>query len=184
MVFNPEIKAILREAKIDESQGLLCLLAIFFNLEADTTISEEVLKRINITHIVEKDYSNGQLKWNIPLFEGGEAGSFDWVRDWMIPFKTYGGSQRAGVFKEVQQRMKEFFAKNPEFRKEDVYAARDSYFRTATPVGQFVKLPHKFIYEGMGVSKTSQLLMWCERLKENQNTADGSNPMAKGKIIT
>lgn len=136
-----------------------------------------------MTHIVEKDYTKDQIMWNVPLFEGMEAGAFDWVKDWMRPFKEIGGPARAGVFKEVVARMKDFFSNNPEYRKDDVFAARDLYFRTAKPVGEFVKLPHKFIYEGVGKAKTSQLLMWCERAKELNNVS-GNNPLMKGNLIT
>lgn len=183
MVFNPEVKAALREAKIDESQGLLCLLAFYHHLEADTMIGEEVLKKINMTHIVERDYTTKQIKWNMPLFEGTEAGAFDWVRDWMKPFGDIGGPARRGVFKEVVGRMKEFFTKNPEYRKEDVYLARDLYFRTTQPKAEFVKTPHKFIYEGIGGAKTSMLLMWCERVKEQKIGPNSANPLMKGNII-
>lgn len=183
MNFNPEVIDILREAKINKSQGLLCLLAIHFDLEADTIINEEVMKTINMTHIVEKDYNTNQLKWTIPLFENGEAGAFEWVTDWVKPFKDIGGPARAGVKKEIVARMKEFFTKNPEYRKEDVFKARDLYFTTVKPRGEMVKSPHKFIYEGMGLAKTSMLLLWCEKVKE-ANFNGGDNQFMRGKIVT
>ena len=183
MEINPEIKSILKGCNIDVQQGTLCLLAIYFNLDGTGVVSEDLMKKINFTKIAEKDYTSNTITWNVPLFVGQEAGAFDWVSEWMHPFGTIGTPARRGTAREVITRMKEWFSKNPEYRKEDVFAARDLYFITEKPVGGMVKTSHKFIYDGVGTMKVSQLLLWCERAKELKDTDKGTNPLMRGKII-
>lgn len=183
MEINPEIKSILKSCKVHVDYGMLYLLAVYYNLDAKGAIPEEVFRKVNLTKIFDKDYTSNTIKWNIPLFAGQESGSFDWVKEWMHPFGTIGTPARGGTVKEVITRMKEWFAKNPEYRKDDVFAARDLYFRTEKPVGAMVKTSHKFIYDGVGTMKTSMLLFWCERVKELGNTKSTTNPLMKGKIM-
>lgn len=183
MEINPDIKAILKGCKIDYNQGTLCLLAIYFNLDADKIIPDALLKQINLTKIIEKDYTSNTIVWNIPLFVGQEGGSFDWVQEWMHPFGAIGGPSRKGTTREVITRMKAWFAKHPEYRKDDVFAARDLYFRTEQPKGQFVKTSHKFISEGTGPMEVSLLLLWCERNKELANTNSSTNTLMRGKLM-
>ena len=183
MEFNPDVLELLDEYKIDRDTGLLCLLAFHFDLSAETTISEEVLKKINLTKIVDKDYESETIKWNIPLFGSSANDPFDWVGDWMEPFGKRNPA-RKGVKKEVIARMKKWFATNPEYRKEDVFAARDLYFRTQNPDAKVIKTSHKFIKEGAGAESTSMLLMWCEKLKELQSKPNQTaNSLAKGTIM-
>src|SRR5688572_22495468 len=123
MEINPEIKSILKGCKIDVQQGILCLLSIYFDLDAERIIPEDLIKKINFTKIIEKDYTSKTITWNVPLFAGQEVGAFAWVNEWMNPFGTIGTPARRGTTKEVIARMKEWFAKNPEYRIEDVFAA-------------------------------------------------------------
>lgn len=182
MEINPQIKGILKQCKIDVNQGTLCLLSIYFNLNAEAIIPEEIIRKINLTKIVEKDYTNNTLTWNMSLFVGEEAGAFDWVMEWVKPFGEIGGPARRGAVKDVIKKMKEWFTKNPQYRKDDVFAARDLYFRTERPVGQYVKTSTKFILDGEGAKEVSLLLMWCDRVKELGNTGS-NNPLMKGKIL-
>lgn len=175
MEINPIIIETLRKCKIDKSQGLLCLLGIYYDLDVDSTCSEEVVSAINITKIVEKDYDTGSIKWNLPLFKGHEA-HFDWVADWLQPFGRI-NPERKGNLRDCTTRMIEFFRKYPEYRKEDVYAARDLYLKTVTDA-RFLMKSHKFIFDGMGTMKHSTLLDFCEKLEKNSPT------QLKGKIIT
>lgn len=183
MEINPEIKSVLKGCKIDVQQGILCLLSVYFDLDAERIIPEDLMKKINFTKIMEKDYTTSSIKWNIPLFAGQEFGAFEWVNDWIKPFGERGTPARRGTAKEVISRMKEWFAKNPEYRKDDVYAARDLYFRTENPVGGIVKTSHKFVYDGTGASRVSLLLFWCERVKALGNTNPSTNPLMRGKIM-
>lgn len=182
MEFNPEIKGILKSCRINSDQGILCLLALYFNLEAEQVIPEEIFRKVSLTRIVEKDYTSNTVKWNIPLFVDQITGSFSWVGEWMQPFGMIGGRARLGNVGEVTKRMKKFFAKHPEYRKEDVFAARDLYFRTEKPSRQFVKTSYNFIFDGKGAMEVSALLSWCEQVRKNKDTSN-VNPAMKGKIL-
>jgi hypothetical protein len=179
MEINLEVKEILRESKINMSQGLLCLLGIYFGLDIDTTCDPEVVKAINLTKIVEKDYKTNSLVWNVPLFEG-QATAFDWVKDWIEGFGKI-NKERKGSWRDATKRMQDFFRKYPEYRKDDVYRARDAYFKSlaAKPNGfQFCMNSHKFIFDGIGAMKKSELLSWCEKLNVNH-----SSNQQKGRVI-
>lgn len=171
MELNREVVSILQEHKIDKDKGLLCLLGIYHGLNIETFIPEEIIKSINITKIVERDYTSGTIKWNVGLYIGQET-AFEWVRDWIIPFGKI-NPDRKGVFKDCLTRMKKFFAANPEYRKEDIYKARDMYLATIKD-SQYLKSPHKFIYEGSGDMRSSMLLQWCEKSKEGQSIVNNN----------
>lgn len=180
MEINPNIKSILKGHNIDTDSGLLALMALYYNLNAEKVIPEEIMRKINLTNIVGKDYLSKTLKWNMPLFQGTEAGAFDWCSEWHVPFAQI-GKQRATptLIALVIRRMKEWFAKNPEYRKEDVFSARDLYFRTEQPQGKFVKTSHKFIQEG----DISMLSIWCERVKELKEAPTAGTGLMKGKLM-
>lgn len=176
MEINSQVEDILKEYRINRSAGLLVLLGIYHNLDVDTVCPEEAIKAINLTKIVEKDYTTNIVKWNIPLFEGQEV-AFDWVKDWIDGFGKV-NPDRKGELSTSIKRMKEFFSKNPEYRKEDVYAARDFYFGTLAS-NKYCMKSHKFIYDGAGVMKNSTLLEFCQKVK-----AATSNSNLKGTIIS
>lgn len=176
MEINPQIEDILKDYSIGRSAGLLVLLGIYYNLDVDTVCPEEAVKAINLTKIVEKDHPTSEIKWNIPLFEGQEI-AFDWIKDWREGFRRV-NPDRDGELSTTIKRMKEFFGKNPEIRKEDVYAARDFYFGTLTS-NKYCMKAHKFIYDGAGAMKNSTLLEYCEKVK-----VATSNSNLKGNIIS
>lgn len=177
MEFNPVISEILREHKIDVEAGLLCLLGIYYGLDIDKVVPEETVKAINLTKIVEKDYNDNSIQWSIPLFKGEEI-AFSWVSDWMNGFKNINPDRR-GSSRDAINRMKDFFKKYPEYRKDDVYAARDLYFSKLNNP-KYCMHSHKFIFDGMGIMKKSTLLEYCEKVKE------GAKPEGnqKGKVVT
>jgi hypothetical protein len=165
MEINSEVIEILKEFKIDKSEGLLCLLGIYHNLDVEKVCSEETIKAINLTKIVDKAYSgnNSTIIWNIPLYKGEQAGAFDWVKDWIQPFGRL-NPERIGSSRDATTRMQEFFKKYPEYRKDDVYKARDLYLSTVKDARYLFK-SHKFIFDGVGAMKKSELLAWCEKAK-------------------
>jgi hypothetical protein len=89
------------------------------------------------------------------------------VNDWIKKFKNF-NPERAGSPKDAITRMKHFFSENPEYRKDDIYAATDLYLKTiaATMDKKFCMKSHKFIYDGAGMMKKSTLLEYCEKVKE------------------
>lgn len=175
MTINPEVVEVLGEFHIDRDAGLLALLGIYYNLDIDKVVPEEVVKQINLTKIVEKDYTSNSIQWNMPLFKGQETG-FEWVSDWLQPFGRI-NPDRKGSPRDAVTRMKDFFRKYPEFRKEDVYRARDLYLSTIRDPKYLMK-SHKFIFDGAGAMKKSTLLEYCEKVKE---TSAPTN--IKGKLM-
>lgn len=176
MEFNPEVLEILREFKIDRDTGLLSLLGIYHGLDIDKIVPEDTVKAINLTHIVDKDYTTKSITWNIPLFKGQET-AFEWVSDWMEAFGRI-NPDRKGSARDAIPRMKDFFKKYPEYRKEDVYKARDLYFSTVKD-RQYLMKSHKFIFDGAGAMKKSTLLEFCEKVKTTSSTSN-----LKGTIMS
>lgn len=177
MEINPHIKEILKEFKIDKDQGILCLLAIYYKLNPEKIIPDEIIKAINLTKIIEREYPNSSvninIKWNIALFRDQEV-AFEWVRDWNNRWNIQ--PDRKAAFSTVLKRMKDFFAKYPEYRKEDVIKATDYYFSTVNT--GYLKNSAAFIFDGAGAMKNSILLGWCEKTKESK-----SSSTMKGTII-
>lgn len=176
MEFNPEVVEILREFRIHKDLGLLTLLGIYHELDIESIVPEETIKAINLTKIVEKDYDTDSIKWNLPLFKGQEA-AFDWVSNWIEPFGRM-NPDRKGSARDATPRMKDFFKRYPEYRKEDVYKARDLYLSTIRDPKYLMK-SHKFIFDGAGAMKKSTLLEFCEKVK---TTSAPSN--IKGKLMS
>lgn len=176
MVLNPQIARILLEHNINRDLGLLALLGLYYGIDIEKIYSEETIKAINLTKIFDKDYRTNSLTWNIPLFEGTEV-AFGWIAEWMKPFGQI-NPERRGNLSEVVPRMKKFFAENPDVRKEDVYKARDAYFKTLTNP-QYMMEPHYFITKGTGIQKTSTLLKWVTNTRDSNNTTN-----QKGRVIS
>lgn len=169
MEINEEIRGILKEFKINKNEGLLCLLAIYFNLDAETTCSEDTIKAINLTKIVEKNHVNGLIRWNVPLFKGQQT-EWEWVRsEYNEMWRRY--PSRKDSNPDCTSRMQEFFKKYPSYRKDDVIQATRNYIRTVSSE-QYAKRSALFIFDGKGAMKTSMLAGWCEKLKDSTKTID------------
>lgn len=168
MVINNDIKETLKEFKINVDDGLLYLLGIYFKLDVDNTCKEETIKAVNLTKIVEKTFNDQVYKWNMPLFEEQQT-EWDWViKGYNKMWDKY--PDRKGASKDVLSRMQEWFKKYPEYRKQDVQKATEAYFKTVTSP-QYVKNSAKFIFEGVGATKMSHLLAWCEKVIGKNNSS-------------
>lgn len=164
MEINQEVYDILKEFKINKSEGILCLLGIYYKLDVEKTCSEETIKAINLTKILSKDYgSGGVITWNVPLFQGQQT-EWDWVTKYNDMWNI--NRERKDSNPDVLRRMQEWFKKYP-YRKEDVQRATIAYFKTVKDV-QYLKSSAKFIFEGIGGSKKSDLLKWCEQTASKQ----------------
>lgn len=176
MEFNPEIIEILRSHRINKDLGLLFLLGVYHNLDVDTICDEATVKAMAVTKIVEKDYQSKTINWNVPLFDGQET-AFGWVKEWIDGFGKINPDRR-GSFKDAVKRMKDFFSKYPQYRKDDVFNARDLYFSSLSS-SKYCMHSHKFIFDGMGAMKKSTLLSYCERV-----TSESVPSQQKGKVIS
>lgn len=167
MEINKEIYETLKEFNIDKDAGVLVLLGIYFKLDVDKVCPEEVIKSINTTKIIDKDYRLGGLvKWNIPLLAGQEI-QWAWVKEWNDGFGRVNPNRKDNLV-DTTKRMQEFFAKYPQYRREDVIKARNMYFASISS-SEYLKSSAKFIFNGIGGSKVSMLLTWCEKATANNN---------------
>ena len=176
MQINKEIYEILKEFKIDRDAGVLILLGIYFNLDIDSVCPEEVVKAINTTKIVDRDYGKKRLQWNVPLFQE-QVTEWNWVKKYNDMFGKMNPS-RKDALTDVTNRMIEWFKKYPQYRVEDVKKATQMYMSTIKDP-QYLKSSAKFVFEGTGGMKKSLLLSWCEKVGSN-NSFGGQ----KGRIAT
>jgi hypothetical protein len=160
MTINTEVKEILREFDISLDDGLMYLLSIYYGY-TPSYIPDSLKSRINRTKIIVRD-DKGELKWNVSLFEGQET-KFDWVATEWMPIFANLNPDRKGVKRTAISRMKKFFAKNPDYRKEDVMEATRMYAKSVDDTNYTVT-SHYFIYKGVGAEKVSLLEEWCEKL--------------------
>lgn len=154
---NSEIKEELTSKGIPIHDGLGYLMCLYYGI-SPSYISPELERKVLSTNIVNKDYSNDSIKWNISLFEEQETG-FEWVVEWMDLFKEV-NPERRGVKADVLRRMKKFFMNNPSIRKDEVFEATKAYLRSVSDP-RYCKKSHKFIYE---IDNSSMLGDYVERL--------------------
>lgn len=176
MEINREIAEVLKECKVPVKAGTLVLLGIYFNLDVDRVCQEEIVKAVSTTKIVEMDYNNGVIKWNIPLFKGQET-TWAWVEHYNESFGRINPTRKDNLA-DVTKRMIEFFKLYPQFRMQDVKKATKAYLDTIKDP-QYLKRSAKFIFEGQGATKISLLLNWCEKVTDKFN--DNGR---RGKIIS
>lgn len=167
MVINEEVKEILKENNIPINKGLIYLLCIFHNIDVNNVvIDEKIITTINSLKICERDYKNKTIIWNIPLYEG-HNNEVDWIKEWMIPFGKM-NPDRKGTYQSCLRRMQKFMIENPQYNKEDIIIARDLYLRSISNA-TYVMKSHKFIEDGIGTQKKSELLEYCEKIREQNN---------------
>lgn len=180
MEINQELPKFLAEHNVDCSLGLLYLLGVYHNLDGiSEIIPEPIIRIVNSLGIVERNYKDNTIEWHIPLYNGQNVDSvWEWVNEYRKLFASK-NKEREGSKKVCVQRMKLFFAQNPEVRKQDVLDATTMYLRTVEP--KFVKMSERFIFDGQGNYKMSMLLQWVERLWETkkQQTVDPNLKMMK-----
>lgn len=180
MEINKDIFTILKEHKIDKNKGTLALLAIYYKLDAEGVVPEDIIKGINLTKIVEKDYKVGigTIKWNVPLFLGQQT-EWEWVHKWNEAWRVKSDRKESNTI--VIKRMQDFFKLYPKYRQDDVFKARDLYFKSLSSP-QYLKNSAAFIFDGAGAMKKSALLTWCEKATENQTPVDDTAHQ-KGTIL-
>ena len=162
--FNPQIQEILKVYSIPYEEGLLCLLAVYYNLHNPFPeyIPLNLRAKVYACGIFSVEKTN-EVVWKVPLFEE-QTTKFDWVKDYREAFKKK-NSDRAGSLSTCMSRMRKFFSENPDVRVDDVKGALKLYMRTVTDP-QYLITSHKFIYDGAGVSRNSHLEEWIEKYRE------------------
>jgi len=176
---NSEILAVLRKYKVNSHEAQLYLLGIYFGLDTEY-IAEKTRKQVNALGIVEREYKDNSsiphtLRWKVPLFNEEKDEAFGWIDSYMELFGRL-NPERKGTKSAVTARMKRFFAKHPEVRKQDVRQATEAYLKTITDP-QYLKSSHKFIYEGAGFKEVSMLEQYVEFVKVSGAEDGRSNKM-------
>jgi hypothetical protein len=181
--FNPAILKRLVELNIDDyHEAMLYLLAVYYNLETKT-ISEETIRTVNFTNIIERVYATTPhtIKWNIPLFNDlsqEEKGADYWV--WVEEYRelwTPAGIKFKGDTKGTVKKMKILFQERPDIRKEEVFAAARLYleeFRTGKTPMTYLQRADYFISkdkkEGGRTITESRLQTYIEHVRVIQGT--------------
>lgn len=172
MVINKAIKDTLRAYEIPQTEGILCLMVIYYELPMPDILNSalgDIMRQINISHIVERDYSTETVKWNIPLY-GGEDTTWDWVNsEYREIFKKI-RPDRAGSPTSCLKRMKDFFKAHPEVRKEEVLKAALMYVASVDDP-QYLQGADYFIIKSSNTGgMTSRLEQYLEILKARKIT--------------
>lgn len=167
MQINKRLKEIFEEYSINYDEGILYLLAVFFNLKIDEEKFEETIKKVNFAKIVERDYDFVTVKWNISLFdEQNIEDDWEWVVTWRNLFKNI-KPDRAGTLNMCLARMKQFFASHPSVRKDDVMEATKMYLSTVNDPN-YLTSAHYFIKKDKAANEQSKLQEFLEILKDKK----------------
>lgn len=179
---NPEIRERLKEVNIlnyeDTSDAFLYLFAIYYELSTDT-IDKRVINTVNIAKIVERDYSNKILVWNIKLFKSELEPvdeNWDWVNtEYRQLFKNI-NPNRAGDKAGTLNKMKKYFSLHPIIRKDEIIDAAKMYIQLEI-VNQskenYLTSADYFISKQLDGVKQSKLDMYIEMIREQGSNNDG-----------
>jgi len=182
-MINEKIRDKLREFNVNEDEGLLYLLGVFYNLKTSGIIPEETIKQVNFSKIVTRDYEGEvpSVLWNIPLFEGQVYDSnWQWVLEWRMLFMEIRGDA-GGDRKGCIDKMKKFFSQHPEVRKDEVFDAANMYldeFRYGSKrETKYLQQADYFISkinreEGTNI-KRSRLEQYVELVRNKKKAAEG-----------
>ena len=183
MVINSLLKPILQDYNIPFGEGILCLIIIYYNLPlspATEALFDPIMHQINISKIVERDYSSGSIKWNISLYSG-ENTEWEWINlEYRELFKAV-NKERAGSSASCLAKMKEFFKSHPEVRKDDVINAAKAYIKSVDDP-QYLQGADYFIVKDKGKSLTSRLEQYLEIVKTTKNIDLSSEIKMMGKV--
>ncbi len=180
-MISEKVRERLKEYQINEDAALLYLLGVYYNLNTKDHIPEEIIKQVNFSKIVTRDYDTEvpTVKWNIPLFEGEETESaWNWVLEWRDLFKAIrgdaGGDKKACIIK-----MKKFFAANPDVRQHEVFEAANLYlddFRYRKTNLKFLQQADYFISKAVVEEnksvKRSRLEIYLELVRDKNKAAE------------
>ena len=188
MNINPKIRELLEEFHISYEDGLAYLLSIYFDCRP-SYVPTALVQKMNITRILSIE--DRKLVWLVPLFledkdKENPNEKWAWVKEWRELFKR-ASPLRAGNTNTCITRMKTFFAENPDVRAEEIFGATKLYIRNVK-AATYVKTSHKFIYDGAGKSRNSELEEWVERYRLVMKDIQGvmtspEEPVSKRDIL-
>lgn len=166
MTINPIIQQTFAQYNVPYDEGMLYLLSIHYGIPLSESLQQKLdvtIKQVNISHIVERDYENEDIKWIIPLFSDHDN-NWDWVlKEYRQLFMNI-NKERAGSPSSCIKRMKAFFATHPEIRKDDVINAAKTYISSLNDPMYLMQADY-FIFKGSGKDQTSKLEQYLEIIK-------------------
>jgi len=166
--FNEDVLEILQDFRVEIDEGLLYLLSIYHDLKSDV-FPEGLKNAMSTTGIVQKG-CGGKYDWKLPLFKGQEV-AFDWVETQYCELFKMQNTDRGGNVKESTSRMKIYFSKNPEVRKEEVLGAVRMYLTGINP--SYMSNPHYFIKKGKGADAVHLLEDWIQKYRDGIKVSNG-----------
>lgn len=129
-MINEQILEKLFAENIRSDEALLYLLGLYYNISTQI-IPKETIQAVNLLRIVERDYTTGKVKWNIPLFTNEIKENIDENWNWVIDdYRTLFlniKKDKGGDRKSCISKMQKFFSQNPHVRIEDVLKAAIAY---------------------------------------------------------
>lgn len=163
MTINTEIKEVLRSFNIPVDDGLAYLISIYFDVRP-SYIPISIVEKIKRSGVILLD-DNKTIQWCIPLFDEQVTG-FEWVStEWLELFRSK-NKERTGGPREAISRMKKFFAKYPEIRKDDVMEGTKMYLKSVLNP-HYIITSHYFISKGIGADRIETLLHWVNTYRES-----------------
>jgi hypothetical protein len=136
---------------------------------------------------VEVEVSSAKHGSQLKIIDSnGHANVEEWIDDWR---SSWSGKRvkGMGVKQDCITKMKEFFKSNPEYSKEDVFAARDIYFKDILKQYgnyQYLRQADHFIKKQDKVTSEvhTDLVIYCEQVKFNKEN-NKSNDESKYTVF-
>jgi hypothetical protein len=168
MTINEAVRKHLAKYKIPEHQGILYLLAVYFELDAESIVPEEVWKQVAFSKIIEREYISKKTIWNIQLFNEIKTTDMRWVINWRQIFGELKESA-AGDPTACMANMEKFIKNHPDITIDEIVGATKLYVSEFNATNlDYLQTAHYFIYK-FTPQKTSvsRLLQYVDLYRKN-----------------
>lgn len=131
-MWNSEILKKITDYDYNKDDILVYLLSLYYGLKPKY-IPELVKKQTNIMGVVNRDFKERGIQWDIPLFDSksiivdDQNPNWDWVwTEYRSLWKEI-DPKRVGDKQGCLKKMQKFFSENPLVRKDDIIRAANVY---------------------------------------------------------
>ncbi len=165
---SPRLPQLLREHGIPVDEGTLALMGLTHSLDVTKSVPEDVVFKLVLAGFIERVYPPTSrthlVKINVSVYEEQET-EWMWVeKEYMKLFQNVNPKVQM-AYEDTMNRMIRFFQENPSVRKDDVIKAAKLYLSEVDDI-KYVQAPHYFIKKGSGVTSTSRLSSYLDKLKK------------------
>ncbi len=171
MKINENLINRLKEYNILLSDVLPILINIYYQLPIPKYIPKKLMVQVNSIGIYNTT-ENGII-WSIPLYEGVETTTFDWVKTEYCELFKVANKTKVGDKKAATLRMKKLFSEQPDIRKDEIIGATKLYLSQTD--SNYIRQSHYFISKGKGVNMIQDILTWIEEYRSSQTTGTSLN---------